>query len=187
VPIATSVSPDGRELLGTIANGRPTVWARSLPEAASQFRWFLDRRMVETDPQVSADGRWVAYASNRSGRQEIYVVPYPRPGGTWQVSTDGGTMPRWADNGRELFYRNGDRMMAVDVDTASTTFRSGMPRLLFEKAYEADYDVTRDGARFLMVKPGGDRVSVRGRADAPLELHLVVNWTEELRQRLPLK
>ena len=105
-------------------------------------------------------------------------MPYPGPGGKSQVSTDGGTSPRWARNGKELFYRNGDKMMAVDVDSG-TTFRAGTPKMLFEKA--GAYEVSSDGNRFLMVRPA-----------APLqtqtnEMHVVVNWFRELQERVPVK
>jgi Tol biopolymer transport system component len=188
VPLVTSVSPDGREIIGFAGGGgRPRIWSRPLAAATaadSGFRLFLDPRMVEMDPQFSPDGRWVAYSSNRSGRPEVWVAPYAGPGGPWQVSSDGGRMPRWSADGRELFYRGGDRLMAVDVET-STTFRSATPRMLFEGAYDIDYDVSRDGQRFLMIRPGGDRVRPLG--DQSRELHIVVNWFEELRRQVPLE
>jgi len=107
----------------------------------------------------SPDGRWLAYLSNESGRAEIYVQPYPGPGGKWQISTDGGTEPLWNRNGRELFYRSGNKMLAVQV-TTQPSFSAGKPTVLFEKEYAAsefpatgiDYDVSSDGQRFLMVK-----------------------------------
>ena len=83
----------------------------------------------------SPDGRCLAYQSDESGRLEVYVRPYPGPGGKSQISTEGGTEPVWARSGRELFYRNGDKMMAAVVDT-KPTFAAAKPKLLFEGHYE---------------------------------------------------
>ena len=138
----------------------------------------------EAGGYLSPDGRWIAYASDESGRHEIYVRPFPNvDDGRWQLSTDGGTEASWALDGRELFFRDGDWMMSVEVDT-STTFAHGAPQALFEGRYDRhanrNYDVARDG-RFLMVKDASpvDRVSERQ------ELALVQNWFEELRRLVP--
>ena len=122
--------------------------------------------------------------SNESGRFEIYVQPYPGPGGKWQVSTEGGTEPVWNPNGRELFYRSGDKMMAVDV-TTQPSFSVGKPRMLFEGQFEPapatfpNYDVSSDGQRFLMLKPSEQAAS------APTQINVVLNWFEELKQKVP--
>src|SRR5262249_52196713 len=127
------------------------------------------------------DGRWIAYATDESGRDEIYVQPFRGSGQRSQISADGGMEPVWARNGLELFYRNGDKMMAVDVQTG-TTFRAGSPRVLFQGEYarifwgEADYDVSPDGQRFLMIKTEAQPASN--------ELHLIVNWFVELERLL---
>src|SRR6266853_1468333 len=86
-------------------------------------------------PQFSPDGRWPVYISDESGRFEIYVQPYPGAGGKWQISTEGGTEPVWNPNGRELFYRSGNKMMAADIAT-QPNFAAGKPRVLFEGRYE---------------------------------------------------
>jgi Tol biopolymer transport system component/tRNA A-37 threonylcarbamoyl transferase component Bud32 len=78
---------------------------------------FLRTRFDEAVPRFSPDGHWLAYISNESGRYEVYVQPYPGPGGKWQISTEGGMEPVWNPNGRELFYRSGDKMMVVDIAT----------------------------------------------------------------------
>jgi Tol biopolymer transport system component len=119
--------------------------------------------------------RFIAYISDESGRAEVYVQPYPGPGGKWQISTDGGTEPRWNRSGRELFYRSGDRMMAVPVST-QTTFTAGRPQMLFERRYPSTqlpqtaqhYDVSADGQRFLFTKE-----AERG-PDAPI--NVILNW-----------
>ena len=123
--------------------------------------------------------------SDESGRPEIYVQPFPGPGGKWQISTDGGIEPAWNPNGRELFYRNGDRMMAVPVTTAPA-FAAGRPTMLFERPYMSStfpltgvtYDVTRDGQRFLMVKD---------QSGSATQINVVVNWFEELKRLVPTK
>ena len=96
-------------------------------------------RFNESAPQFSPDGHWLAYVSDESGRYETYVQPYPGPGGKRQISTDGGTEPVWNRNGRELFYRSGNKMMAVDI-TTQPGFAAGKPRMLFEGPYAADRD-----------------------------------------------
>ncbi len=136
-------------------------------------------------PQFSPDGRWPVYISDESGRFEIYVQPYPGPGGKWQISTEGGTEPMWNPNGRELFYRSGDKMMAVDIAT-QPSFAAGKPRMLFEGQYQlspvpaVNYDVSPDGQRFLMVKPSEQQ-------QAPPQINIVLNWFEELKRRVPAK
>ena len=137
-------------------------------------------------PQISPDGRWLVYASEESGRREIYVQPFPGPGGKWQISTEGGTEPVWNRNGRELFYRSGDKMMAVDIST-QPSFAAGKPRKLFEGHYlpnpislaRPNYDVSADGQRFLMVKP------IEQEQAAPTQINVVLNWTEELKRLVP--
>jgi Tol biopolymer transport system component len=117
---------------------------------------YLETTFSEQHPWLSPDARWVAYTSNQSGRSEVYVQAFPGSSGRSQVSTDGGTEPVWARSGRELFYRVGDRMMAVAVESRST-FKAAAPRVLFTGRYasvawgEANYDVSPDG-RFLMLR-----------------------------------
>ena len=120
---------------------------------------------------------------DESGQLQVYVRPFPGPDRKWQVSTEGGTAPLWNKNGRELFYRNGDKIMAVDV-TAGSEIALSAPRLLFERRYAfgptvtiANYDVKADGQRFLMVKDE----SGSGR------LNVVLNWFAELRRLAPAR
>jgi serine/threonine protein kinase/WD40 repeat protein len=175
----TSVSPDGKLVIGYKFDGG--LWVMPLTEGASgnaKLQPFLDSRSQKLDPAFSPDGRWVAYRSNETGNREIYVAPYPGPGGKFLISTEGGTTPRWSSDGRELFYRNGDKMMAVDVQT-SPAFRAGTPKMLFLGNYGNSYDVAPDGKRFLMIKPPAG-------AQAPTDqVTVVLNWFEELRRRAP--
>ena len=109
--------------------------------------------------------------------------PIPAPGEKSRFRLKGGTEPVWARNGGELFYRNGAQMMAVEV-TTEPTFSAGNPRLLFEGTFQmnnffnAEYDVTPDGQRFVMVEGTQD-------SPAPTQIHVVLNWFEELKQRVP--
>jgi serine/threonine protein kinase/Tol biopolymer transport system component len=135
-------------------------------------------------PQFSPDGHWLAYVSEESGRYEIYVQPYPGSGGKWRISTDGGSEPVWNRNGRELFYRSEDKVMAVEI-TTQPSFSAGKPKELFEGRYLRlggtfpFYDVSPDGLRFLMLKP------VQPEAAAPTQINVVLNWTEELKRLVP--
>jgi serine/threonine-protein kinase len=141
--------------------------------------------------EISPDGRWLAYQSNESSQDEIYVRPFPSVAdGRWPISTGGGSQPLWARNGRELFYRHGNSLLSVPVET-TTTFRAGTPTTLFEGAYLSPpvglagrtYDVSGDGQRFLMIKdaPAGD-------PNAPsASIVVVLNWTEELKRLVPTK
>ena len=146
---------------------------------------FTRTRAADGAPQLSPDGRWMAYASEESGRREIYVQAFPGPGGRSQVSSDGGNEPLWRASGSELFYRSGDRMMAVDISTDGE-FLAGKPRQLFQGSYvlagggyaRAQYDVSPDGQRFLMLK------AVEQKSNPLTQIHVVLNWSDELSRRL---
>jgi eukaryotic-like serine/threonine-protein kinase len=130
--------------------------------------------------QFSPDGRWVAYASNETGRWEIFVTSFPDARGKWQVSTGGGEQPRWRGDGKELFYLSGEsKIMAVPV-TTGTKFDVGTPVELFQATprqpvVSADlfvYDVSRDGQRFLINSP------VKQAETQPMSI--VLNWSARL-------
>ncbi len=130
---------------------------------------------------VSPGGRWFAYVSNESGRDEVYVRPFPNAGdGRWQVSTTGGLEPMWAHSGRELFYRNSADEIALAEVTTEPTFGMGQQRVLFLAAeYLSDfnhvlYDLTPDDQRFVMLR---ETEATTG------ELIWVQNWFEELREK----
>lgn len=186
---ATSVSSDGKALLiGNNLSGAADVleltFDEGSPPAASTAapRPFVATAFRESWARFSPDGRFVAYTSNESGRDEVYVVPYPGPGGKSQVSRGGGTMPRWNRNGKELFYLSGGKLMSVEVET-SATFRVLTPRALFDtpplvQQAGVPYDVSPDGTRFLMLKSGA-------RAGQLTELRVVINWIDELERAAP--
>jgi Tol biopolymer transport system component len=186
-----SWSPDG-QLLAFHENNPTTqrdIWVLPLgdpsagPGQVRKTQPFLRTRFDEGAPRFSPDGHWLAYISDESGRYEIYVQSFPGPGGKRQISTEGGTEPVWNRNGRELFYRSGDKMMAVDIAT-QPSFAAGTPRLLFEGQYvpapgaSPNYDVSPDGQRFLMLKP-------IEQAAGPTQINVVLNWFEELKQKVP--
>jgi serine/threonine-protein kinase len=144
---------------------------------------FLAGAFQERAPRFSPDGRWIAYVSNESGRDEVYVRPYPGPGGQVAISTNGGTQPVWSRTTRELLFRSEQALMAVTVDT-SATFSASAPRALFDAedfvaevgpSGSAQYDAHADGKRLIMLTA----VPVSARA------RVVLNWFDELRKLFP--
>jgi len=179
-----SWSPDGKLLAFNEITPSTGIDVSVLRLSDRKAQPILQTPFNESAPRFSPDGRWLAYISDESGRYEIYVQPYPGPGGKWQISTGGGTEPVWNPNGRELFYRSSDKMMAVDIAT-QPSFIVGKLRILFEGQYQPtpvtfpNYDVSPDGQRFLMLKP-----SEQSQA-APTQINVVLNWFEELKRRVP--
>ena len=143
---------------------------------------FADSEFAERDGAFSPDGRWLAYASDASGRMEVYVAPFPRAGGARRISIAGGSEPHWRRDGRELFYLAPDRtMMAVDVTTGAA-LENGTPHPLFRTQapfpgwfWRRNYDVSADGGRFLVTTP------LEGGA-APSSISVVMNWTAAVRK-----
>jgi serine/threonine-protein kinase len=163
---AESWSPDGHAIAYTALTHEAGshIMVESL-EGSGQSHPFADTKASAGSPKFSPDGRRLAYCSNESGKEQAYVQAFPGPGPKIQVSNDGGTDPVWKKSGGELYFRNGDKMMAVSVSTAPT-FTAGRPQVLWEGhhshgmstscgppgATSSNYDVTTDGRRFLMVK-----------------------------------
>jgi serine/threonine protein kinase/Tol biopolymer transport system component len=181
-----SCSPDGQMLAVTTQEPAPggtgyDIWLWPL-RSGGKPQSYLSTPFDEAGPMFSPNGRWIAFTSNETGRDEIYVRPYPGPGGKWRISSEGGSEPVWSRDGGELFFRSGDQMMSATV-TASGGFRAGRPTLLFEGPYDAgpsrhsNYDVAKDG-RFLMVRSE--------QRPAPTQLHVVLSWFSDLRRRAPL-
>jgi hypothetical protein len=136
------------------------------------LRPFLETNKV-AGARFSPDGHWVAYEGQAG---QVYVNPYPGPGPRHQISTEGGQNIRWSRSGRELFFRQADRIMAVDVET-KPMFRAGRPRMLFEGHF-LDYDVAPDGKRFLMIKEDPAE-------SGPAHVKVVLNWFDEVKRRVP--
>jgi serine/threonine protein kinase/Tol biopolymer transport system component len=158
--IPNSWTPDDKQILCAVQTS--TKNSRSflvlVPVGGGTPTQFLPGDASQTNGQISADGKWVAYASNESGEWEIYATTFPEAAGKWQVSRGGGTEPRWRGDGKELFYLGQTGMlMSVPVE-ATGTFSSGAPTALFQVRGRAPisstdlftYDVTKDGQRFLV-------------------------------------
>ena len=174
------VSSDGKFLLYSTPNaGALDLWA--LPMTGDDRKPFpvVNSRFAEITGRFSPDGRWIAYMSNESGRQEIYVTAFPGGGGKWQVSSSGGTSPIWSRNGRQIFYFSpGDaQLMAASVTASGAAVDIGQARVLFRVrpgGLRSFFDVAADG-RFLFT-------AARDQAESP-PLTLVVNWAAELERK----
>jgi serine/threonine-protein kinase len=138
---------------------------------------FLSGAFNETEPAFSPDGRWLAYASDEPGRTEVYVVPFPGPGGRLQVSTTGGSFPRWSSNGKELFYLGEDRrIMVVTYSIQETVIRADKPRAWSEVTVTG-FDLHPDGKRVAVLKAPDSRTQERS-----ADLVFIVNFFDELRR-----
>jgi serine/threonine-protein kinase len=179
----SSLSRDGRLLMFTevAADTGSDIWVIGTDPQERTPRAVVKTRFSEYSPHLSPDDRWLAYVSDESGRPEIYVSPFPGPGGRIAISTDGGVEPRWSRDGRELFYRRNDRMMAVTI-TPGSSLTVSSPRVLFEGRYQPSdtnsggFDVASDG-RFLMIQPTV--------AEQPAtEFNIVLGWLDDVKARV---
>jgi Tol biopolymer transport system component len=132
---------------------------------------FLQLKGNQDWGRFSPDGRWIAYTSNESGKNEIYVLPFPGLGERWQVTTGGGLSPIWRRDGKELFYLSGGNAVAVEVKPGSP-FQTGAPKPLFPWPWHHPCDVSADGQRFLTVIPDKEA--------RPVPITLIQNWTARL-------
>jgi dipeptidyl aminopeptidase/acylaminoacyl peptidase len=168
---------NGQAGAGDILAVRTSGDSTPVPVAASPF--------TELHPALSPDGRWLAYTSNESGINEVYVRPFPQAqGGRWQVSNGGGSEPRWSRDGRELFYLDGDlRLNAVQVHTVPT-FATAARTSLFDASnfvvagFHQSYEVTPDGRAFIFVSPR------RAGAQGASPLVWVDRWFNDVAARL---
>jgi Tol biopolymer transport system component len=176
-------SPDGRFLLYSSVGATTGVdlWVLPLFGDRKPFP-FLRTASNEGFAKFSPDGRWIAYTSYDAEQRanqpaEVYVAPFPGPGGKWQVSTSGGTQSRWRHDGKEIFYLGRSKLMAAAVRAESDRFEVGTVKALFTVRGSSQigwhYDVSPDGERFLVSAPN------ESREDAPT---LVVNWTGLLKK-----
>ena len=181
LPCAVSTDGDTLAFMRQNAQTSRDIYVLSL-RGQSLPRPVVNTPAYDGGAQFSPDGHWMVYASDESGQMQVYLRPFPGPDRRWQVSTEGGTQPVWSRNGKEIFYRVGNQMIAVDVAVGADVTLS-QPRQLFEQRYVfqnislANYDVSPDGQRFVMVKDeaGSGRLNV------------VLNWTEELKRRSPTR
>ena len=172
-------SADGKYLVGS---GGGKLWYLRVDEGGNGYEkvMFLDTPFDAVGPDLSPDAKFLAYESNESGRPEVYVQPFPDGGAKWQVSTSGGSQPRWRGDGKEIFYVEGDTLMAAPVTTSPAFFVGAVEPLFEDETAFASrghqYDVAPDGQRFVVVETLGD-------ADAAQAIHVVENWFEEFRNR----
>ena len=176
-------SRDGRYILFSRASPETSldIWYLKRDEDGDgrEPRPFLRTAAIEKVPRLSPDGRYVAYLSDESGRDEVYVQPFPEGGRRVTVSNNGGTAPGWSRDSKELFYVEGTTLVAVEV-SAGATFSVDASQRLFQHpslaiSFYSHYDVSADGKRFLIAEPVGE-------AEEP-QIRVVQNWYEEFRDR----
>jgi Tol biopolymer transport system component len=187
---AESWSPDGRAIAYTaVSRGVPPRVMVTYVDGGKEAQEFAAAKAPVGSSKFSPDGHWLAYCSNESGKAQVYVQAFPGPGAKIQISSDGGTDPVWRRSGGDLYYRNGDSMMAVTISTASG-FSAGRPQELWKGHYShgmssscgapgatsSNYDVTADGKRFLMIKDD-DMDRARSR-----QMIVVQGWADEVRR-----
>jgi len=185
--VPTSWSMDGKLLVyhegvsgGTYANGVPggwSIWVLPLFGGHKAYP-FIQSTFSAREASFSPDGKWLAYCSNESGEYRVYVVPFPGPGGKWQVSLGDGRGPLWRRDGKEIFYLSADnKLMAVNVEASGGSFAAAGARVLFDShsyGVFGRYDASADGQRFVVVYEGNRPSST---------LTSVANWTADLKER----
>ena len=176
----TSISSDGRWLFVDALENLRDIWAIDLQEGGEP-RAFISTAFREQDAMISPDSRWVAYSSDESGRDEIYVVSWPEATNRLQISIDGGRDSNWSRDGKRLYFQSGNHVMAVDV-TPGPDLAPGLPVVAFTGAidmptYNHNYDVTPDGDRLVWT-------AARAGGEYQAELRVVLGWGEELRRAL---
>ncbi|MGB2889994.1 MAG: protein kinase [Candidatus Acidiferrales bacterium] len=188
IQIPESWSPDGK-FLAVTTFAPDKAWSISIVplQGDRKPRPFVQTAFLAAEPRFSPDGHWIAYTSEESGGQEVYVQPFPGPGGKWQVSTEGGARPVWARNGRELFYlmpSTPSEIMSVEI-SIQPGFNASTPRSVADVPTELPvrfgngrYDVSADGQRFLFTKASEENAP-------PGEVRVVLNWSEELKRLAP--
>ena len=191
--VPSTWTPDGKELLFTRGftslGGNTDIYAVSI-DHPDKVRPVLATPNDERFPELSRDGKWLAYISGDTGGPELYVQPYPGPGRRVPITSGGALDPAWSKTGNELFYRVGTQMMAVPFAVSAGTFVPGKPVLLFTHfslgsgtTVRATYDVTADG-RFLLNQPKADAAAERDLKIFPPSLRFMLNWTDEVRRLL---
>jgi eukaryotic-like serine/threonine-protein kinase len=191
-----SISSDGKSLLMEESIGtRFGISIMSMEGNRAVKPLLHHENWDERQPEISPNGKWLVYSSNESGRYEVYARPSPDVDkNRWQVSAGGGSCPLWAPTGRELFYLNYDNSVIATAVETEPKFSLGTPKTLFRSATSGigganigqPWDISPDGRRFLMIKPIPP-ASGAAAAIASQKINIVINWLEELRQRVPAK
>lgn len=182
-----SMTPDGKRLAFSVGSGRDQqLWSVPLETAGGRLKagkpeQFLKSAFRDTEAFLSPDGKWLAYVSNSSGSDEIYVRAFPDNGGLWKISNNGGRNPIWSRNGRDLLYQAGDQMMAVSYSANGGAFAPEKPRIWLAKVGGIAWDLSPDGKRLLVLAPAGSPDA----AKAEHEVVLFQNFFEYLRQKVP--
>jgi serine/threonine-protein kinase len=192
---ARSWRPDGKVLAFRQLNSSAYSDIMTVPvEGNEKSGWkpgepkpFVKGAFSEGGPAFSPDGNWLAYQSNESGVFEVYVRPFPGPGGKWQVSTGGGLYPMWSRNGKELFYRTEESKIMVLTYTASgDSFHADKPQLwspgqFTERGFgNYNFDLHPDGKRFAVLKaPGAEQTA------GVNKVSFIFNFFDELRSKVP--
>lgn len=192
-PVPYALSPDGRHLVYTEFSPETgnDIWTMPLDTSvpdhpkAGKPEPLLRTPFHERYPALSPDGHWLAYMSNESGGEEVFVRPFPRAGGKWPISSGGGTMPVWSRKKQELFYRTpGNRIMAVTYTAQGGVFTAEKPRLWSNTQFAdtgtyTNFDLAPDGKRFaVLLTPEGT-----AQPKAPTQLTFLLNFFDELRRR----
>jgi len=192
--LAGSWSPDGKTLALMVAGGAAAggigVWTLSHEGETTTPEVFADESGLELGPVFSPDGRWLAYLYGESDTFQVYVQPFPKTGAKHRVTQQGGAFPLWSPDGNELFYFKDSLLMGIDVAT-EPAFVFGNEQALGMRGFfipnelpTRSYDITPDGQQFLMVFPVDQADSVAKTPDE--QIHIVLNWFEELKERVPV-
>jgi serine/threonine-protein kinase len=188
-PAVPAIRGQGLNILGSVSRAENRVFYTRIggtrlgaittskidPEAEVEIA--IDTPAAEWAPAISPDGKWLAYVSNETGSEEVYVQPWPLTGAKYQISRNGGRAPLWSKDGSELFFNLYDRMFVAQIDTGSG-FRASRPEMLFRLSMDnsglptANYDVSADGSRFLIVEPDKSRMST--------VVHAELGWAQSL-------
>jgi serine/threonine protein kinase len=185
-----SFTPDGKRLAFFESAADYQIWTVPLEDQGGHFKarepeQFLKSGFSDSGPSFSPDGRWLAYVSNESGKDDVYVrafLPHSSGQGKWQVSNSGGSFPHWSRNGHELMYQAGDQIMAASYTAKGDAFVAEKPRVWIAKLGGTDWDLAPDGKRVAVVTP-------EATAEAPKQDHEIVmllNFADELRRKVPL-
>ena len=165
-----SITPDGKTVVFDEGGGGTRIKAITI--GSKEPRPVVENEFVNRVGKLSHDGQWLTYTSNETGRMEVYVRPFPGPGGATQVSTDGGDQPVWSRDGRELYYRDGANFIAVSLNRGVVTTRSVLFQDTFDRSNATNYDVL-PGGRFVMLRSLGTES----------DLTVMVNWLTEVNRR----